>query len=427
MNAIDRSGANRGQRRDRSVGALDAKRCIVALAVAWMAGGVVRAESINVPNYSFESPVCPEQGYTTVVENWSEVGVSDAGLLVNGFNSQTLTNASGNQMGYLSTVSHTVTSGFHQVLSAAYTVGRSYALTVGVAKCSAATPVADPESRLTVALYWSDHGTMTALASQQVRWGDLATDALTDYSVSLPTVQLTNDCAGSSIGILIVTETNTGNNAYWDIDNVRLAATTVFTPIVETIDVSNASFELPVLPEGGYTTVVDNWSEIGASDSGIVVNGHLGQTFSNLDGNQMAYLSTVSHTVTSGLYQALSATYRAGRSYAVTVGAAKCTGVTPVADPESRLTVSLCWSHQGTNAIIASRQARWGDLSNNAMTDFTANLQTVQPSDSYAGSAIGILLVSETNTGNNVYWYVDDVRLISTRIPPRGGTLITVL
>ena len=59
-------------------------------------------------------------------------------------------------------------------------------------------------------LYWNNGGTITPIGTPQtITFGNLSTSAMTDYSVSIPTVQGSNPYQGQAIGIEIQTTVKT--------------------------------------------------------------------------------------------------------------------------------------------------------------------------------------------------------------------------
>ncbi|MBU3984830.1 MAG: hypothetical protein KJ985_15505, partial [Proteobacteria bacterium] len=126
-----------------------AQRCLLLVLASVVVAGTAMAESINVPNYSFESPdIGADPGYTYTIDNWTKGGVSSlSGILENGYLGYTVTNLDGGQAGFVAAVSGTSTGYVYQVLSATYTVRNLYTLTVGVAK-SGAAPFGGAESKL---------------------------------------------------------------------------------------------------------------------------------------------------------------------------------------------------------------------------------------------------------------------------------------
>ncbi|MDH4203859.1 MAG: hypothetical protein OEV87_13340, partial [Phycisphaerae bacterium] len=181
------------------------------------------ADSIYVANYSFEHPT-PEFVYPYLimdVDDWFELdndllNSANTGVFLN---VTSIANVDGNQLGVLG---GELGNAFLQDLSASYQVGNSYRMTVGV--CLPEDPYFQPKdpNKLALSFYYgdpvSDPNNYCATASQAP--ADLATDALTDYSVYLPTVQPEDAWAGQIIGIAIRATGPMGG--YWDVDNVRV-------------------------------------------------------------------------------------------------------------------------------------------------------------------------------------------------------------
>jgi hypothetical protein len=194
---------------------------VFAVAIVLAACGF--ASAIDVPNFSFESPVTA-LGYT--IDDWSQAGSGQtSGITGNPYGGTTVTNADGSQLAFVASQIGATAGSIYQLLTDTYTAGNSYTLTVGLAKMGA-VPSGGLENHVNISLYWDNEGTKTTVGTAtRVRLGDQSTTLLTDYSVIIPTVQSSDAFATKAIGIMIAAEAVVGNNCYWNVDNVRLTAT----------------------------------------------------------------------------------------------------------------------------------------------------------------------------------------------------------
>jgi hypothetical protein len=213
------------------------------------AGGLLQAQPISVPNFSFESPAAPNTYpfVNTSVDSWQKapepayygpaigipygipwVGTAGLFLDVNPY-----VNHDGLQCGYI--------LGFPQVtlfqdystspthdFNASFDVGKAYNLTIGVFGKSTLAP----GSTLELSLYYLDpSGNHVVVDSTTVTYSAAAFPLtaplnLVNYQVNVPAVQPGDAWAGKNIGIQLESTTPltmaTGGN--WDFDNVRLTA-----------------------------------------------------------------------------------------------------------------------------------------------------------------------------------------------------------
>ncbi len=208
---------------------------------------LLSAQSITVPNSSFESPAAPNTYpyVNTFVDSWQKaaepayygpaigtpfgipwLGTAGVFLDVNPY-----MNHDGTQAGYI--------LGFPQVtlfqdydsspthdFNATFDVGKSYNLTIGVFGKSTLAP----GSTLQMSLYYRDGANLVTVGSTSIAYSLTAFPTnsplnLLDYSVNVPTVQAGDAWAGKNIGIQLLSTTPiemaTGGN--WDFDNVRLS------------------------------------------------------------------------------------------------------------------------------------------------------------------------------------------------------------
>jgi hypothetical protein len=213
------------------------------------ATGSVPAQSILVPNSSFESQSGLGQpfGVNINIDSWQkadrpayfpETGyngfywVQTAGM----FNAPAYLNQVGAQAAFIlsfpqagifqdySSLDWNHTSPTHD-FNATYEVGKSYNLTLGLYGKS----LIENYSSLELSLYYRDGGnsmmpvSSTTVTFSSAVFGTNAPLNLVDYQVHVPTVQATDAWAGQNIGIRITSLQGDGNG-YWDIDNLRLQA-----------------------------------------------------------------------------------------------------------------------------------------------------------------------------------------------------------
>jgi hypothetical protein len=201
------------------------------------------AQPIAVPNFSFELPntvfvdttmvdwqKTPEADYWPAIQG--QVGYSWDQITGVFLDTNPYANHDGTQAGYILSFpgvglyqDYSTTPDFN----ATYNVGRSYDLTVGVFGKSDLAP----GSTLALSLYYRDNlNNMVTIGSTTITYAAslFPTNAplnLVDFTVSLPTVQVSDAWAGQHIGIELLSTTpleqSSGRN--WDIDNVRLTET----------------------------------------------------------------------------------------------------------------------------------------------------------------------------------------------------------
>ena len=201
------------------------------------------ADSIPIPNYSFEDPALPAAPpyASPAISDWQKLPVpswwTQAGYTADAWNDSAGTfvnvnvpgeyidNCDGNQAAFVFAV-----PGYelYQDLSATYHAGLAYQLTVAIEGGGYGMPAGFP---MDIVLYYRDgNGNQVAVGTTTVtntNPGNPITH-LTDYSVSIPAVAASDPWAGQSIGVeLLQIESGTG---YWDVDNVRLTTTAVPEP-----------------------------------------------------------------------------------------------------------------------------------------------------------------------------------------------------
>ena len=210
-------------------------------------GGALAQTSIPVPNASFESQVAgPPFGVDTRVDSWQKPDKPDyfdevafgflwdqtAGMFLD---TNPYGNSDGAQVGYvLSFPQAALFQDYDSVdwndstpthdFDAVFEPGNSYQLTLGVFGKDMVEG-----ATLELSLYYRDAlDNMVTVGSTPVVYSaatfpEVPPLNLIDYSVTVSTVQASDEWAGKNIGIKI--ESTFGSGAgYWDIDNVRLTA-----------------------------------------------------------------------------------------------------------------------------------------------------------------------------------------------------------
>ncbi len=188
----------------------------------------MQADSIYIPNHSFEVPVIDQGGgYPAIpfVSSWTEYDndLDNSTHIGTFFNTppgddKHLFNVDGNQLAFLTSMDG---NAIRQYLPVTYQQDKSYRLTVGV--CISATFPPPQGTPLTLELHYlfgADPNDVGSIVSTQVPAPAPTSRTIEDFSVTLQAVQPTDPWADKNIGITIRATENTGG--YWDIDNVRL-------------------------------------------------------------------------------------------------------------------------------------------------------------------------------------------------------------
>ncbi len=220
--------------------------------------GTLRAGTIYVPNYSFESPVVPESFpyATNALDEWEEspqpsdydpaqnYGTPWSYLVGTFYNvpypGEYINNVDGIQAAFLqaypevgifqdyNSIGGTNTVPDH-AFNATFKAGKAYTLTVGLTS-SSDEPLTSG-STLQLSLYYRDNASnQVIVASNNVAYDPNVFTNLTqliDFQVQVPGVKATDPWAGQNIGIqLLCTPSIELAGGYWDVDNVRLVETT---------------------------------------------------------------------------------------------------------------------------------------------------------------------------------------------------------
>jgi hypothetical protein len=174
---------------------------------------------IPILNHSFENPVVEPVGPYSypVVADWIEVDNdtlygTNTGVFLN---LDGITGVHGDQLAFLGGETG---NALRQDLSDIYMMGNSYRLTVGACVSDPYPPLQD--SVLQLALYYQSGLNQIDIASISIPVYSLSSSALEDFSVTIPTVQLSDPWLNKDIGITI--RSNGPMGGYWEIDNVRL-------------------------------------------------------------------------------------------------------------------------------------------------------------------------------------------------------------
>jgi hypothetical protein len=201
------------------------------------------AESIYVPNASFENPVLSPGGVVTMdsgAYSWTAPSYAWMGCPAGIFNNNpaapygsVITNQDGSNMCYfMDAVNPEIpaASQIFQDLTATYEVGKSYTFTIGIARRSD-EPNYDTDV-LELRLFCRNTPGLV-LAATPVTKADLSYTALTDYSVTIPAVQATDSWANQPMGIWVAATQGVtwgSPGGAWTLDNVRLTATAIPEP-----------------------------------------------------------------------------------------------------------------------------------------------------------------------------------------------------
>jgi hypothetical protein len=263
----------------------------------WDADNVRLTETIDVPNYSFESQPTPvaaprvdswqqtpqPQGYdTNLFHDWTNlVGVFSNALATPDY----IDNAVGSQLAYLFAYpqlalfqdnTSTDWSGATPAnpFNARYKPGKAYTLTVGLTS-SIEEPLSQG-STLLMSLYYRDAASnMVTVASTIVTYDTNVFTNIThllDFSATIPLVKASDPWAGKTIGIQFMSIVNPFLiGGLWDLDNVRL--TELVANVMGSTVKSNGNFSFNLASEPGLAfdilaatnvnQAISNWSNLG--------------------------------------------------------------------------------------------------------------------------------------------------------------------
>ncbi len=390
---------------------------VLVLLSSW-ATTPVRSASIPIENASFEAPLIdPNNAFGAVpyVDGWAEIDIDPEGLSRNtGVFANTdansfdhIVNADGIQLAFLGSQTG---NALEQDLDAVYKAGGDYRLTVAVSVSGRFPPSAEaPADTLELVLYYRDGNEPVDIVSQTVT-AMLWTPLLQDFSLYLPPVQTGDDWAGMSIGIALRAAGQPGG--FWDLDNVSIIES---APV--SIPIENASFEAPEVDPNAFPAwpYIDGWTEIDVDPEGLSRNtGVFPNTepnsfdhIVNADGNQLAYLFSEAG---NALEQYLSATYKAGCDYRLTIAVGISSRRPPsILEPVGTLELAL-YCHDGNELMdIVSETIEATGFFPTQLQDFSLYLPTVLSDDAWADKTIGVAIRATGVPGG--VWIIDNVRL----------------
>lgn len=208
---------------------------------------------------------------------------------------------------------------------------------------------------------------------------------------------------------------------------VSMASATAWATV---ITVKNASFEAPVLTEGGVTGFQD-WTHsiVAAANTGqcrqALCSDQVG--LSGYTGDQAAYLyvggspSAVGYQNLVSFHQVLDATAQAGQSYTLTadlVGLATCAGSKNVGS--CQLGMYLGYMNGSTFTPLASRDYSFSELYNTAnwtLQTKSISTATIASGAPAVGNNLVILFGIDAVTSDSVNFLLDNVRVSSVPEP----------
>jgi len=236
---------------------LNRSKIVASIGILSLAAGsnAVQAQSIFVPNHSFESQSGVGFPYETnpFLDSWQKIaepayyaflgpgvppwyGTSGAFVNVSVYNPTPYGNVVGAQAGYILmapevTLFQDYTTSPTHDFNSTFDVGKSYNMTIGLFAKSSFGNIF-PGSTLELSLYYLDDANAKVKVGSTIVSYDATTFAVTtnlnliDYQVNVGTVQAGDAWAGKHIGIQMESTipmemTSFGN---WDFDNVRLTA-----------------------------------------------------------------------------------------------------------------------------------------------------------------------------------------------------------
>jgi hypothetical protein len=186
-------------------------------------------ESVPIENPSFESPVVDPNDFPVLpyVDAWTELDVDLLGSTNTGVFANMpegawdrMLNADGGQLAFLGSEQG---NGYEQELAAHFEVGRAYRLTVAVGVSGRFPPSAEPPvDTVELAFFYVDGDQTVDVACEVVEAPGLPLRRLDDFSAYLPPVKAGDEWADKPIGVAIRSAGLPGG--FWDLDNVRLAA-----------------------------------------------------------------------------------------------------------------------------------------------------------------------------------------------------------
>jgi hypothetical protein len=250
----------------------------------------LQAGPIAIPNASFESPEVP-LAYP-VIDSWEQVPAwyaQQSGVFLNPLPTELhyIDNCDGSQGAFLFTSNNvaifvdydstdwsnpTPTHAF----DAAFDVGKSYTLTVGVIGGTNLTIPMQEGPVLVLGLYYRDgESNMVTVSTLSITNSDSLFGSGThfmDFQVHVPTVQASDPWAGQHIGVQILSAVSPDlEGGYWDLDNVRLfaaGAPTLLAPVWTnglfsfTLE-SEPGLRFEILASTDPSLPLSNWASLG--------------------------------------------------------------------------------------------------------------------------------------------------------------------
>jgi hypothetical protein len=245
----------------------------VAALTAWI--GPLSAETINVPNGSFESPI--SLSVSVNIDSWQKAAKPDwyvergdflwsynVGLFKNtpASSSDHIDNCDGNQSIWLfvvpevelfqdyDSIDWSNTAPTH-AFDATFEAGKSYHLTVGVIGTGGGML---PGATLAISLYYRDAASnkVTVASVPITNTASVFSNNthLIDFVVDAPTVKTGDPWAGQHIGLQMLSTVDTNlQGGYWDLDNVRLSA--ILEPVLLDPVWTNGQFQCTLRSEPG--------------------------------------------------------------------------------------------------------------------------------------------------------------------------------
>ena len=259
-------------------------------AVLTLAAGALEAGPVAIPNASFESPTTLYAG--PFVDSWQQAPSpysQQTGVFLNlppGDPSH-ITNCDGAQAAFFfasqqvalfqdyDSTDYTNSTPTH-AFDAAFEVGKSYTLTVGViGGTNLAIPMQEGAT-LELSLYYRDNAgdkhtaAATTITNSGAAFG--LPRQFVDYHVHLPTVQPGDAWAGRHIGVQFLSTVSPElEGGYWDLDNVRLfsaGAPALLDPVWTngqfTFSLeSDPGLRFEILATADLTLPLSNWTSLG--------------------------------------------------------------------------------------------------------------------------------------------------------------------
>ncbi|MHC4518580.1 MAG: hypothetical protein ACYTAS_08335, partial [Planctomycetota bacterium] len=186
-------------------------------------------DSVSIENPSFERPAVDPNDFPVLpyVEGWTEfdvdpLGSTNTGVFLNSPEGadDRVSNADGLQLAFLGSE---LGNAYVQELTTPYEVGRSYRLTLSAGVSGRFPPSMEPlVDTIELVLYYVDGDEVVDIVQQAVEAVGLSMTWLEEFSAYLPPVGADDAWAGKPIGVAIRAAGLPGG--FWDLDNVRLAA-----------------------------------------------------------------------------------------------------------------------------------------------------------------------------------------------------------